>query len=204
MEPGTKRGAESVLLELGLSPTEAIRIFYRQIVLRLVVLMIASADLSLSVAIPLHLAGFTMALQFYVKAVRKRFAQLIDQRAGIAPGLMEYVVAPDPHDADEILAKLPPASLVVNATGMGKDRPGSPISDAGRFPQNGVVWEFNYRGSLEFLALARRQKAERGLVIEDGWRYFVHGWTQVIADVFDIPMPRAMVDELALVAAGVR
>ena len=34
MEPGTKRGAESVLLELGLSPTEAIRIFYRQIVLR--------------------------------------------------------------------------------------------------------------------------------------------------------------------------
>ena len=34
MEPGTKRSAESVLQKLGLSPTEAIRIFYRQIVLR--------------------------------------------------------------------------------------------------------------------------------------------------------------------------
>jgi shikimate 5-dehydrogenase len=117
---------------------------------------------------------------------------------------MEYVVAPGPEDVDAILTTLPPASLVVNSTGMGKDRPGSPVSDAGRFPEQGVVWEFNYRGSLEFLQQARRQQAERGLVVEDGWRYFVHGWTQVIADVFDIPMPRARVDELALVAAGVR
>ena len=44
MEPGTKKSAESVLLELGLSPTEAIRIFYRQIVLR--------RGLPFSVAIP--------------------------------------------------------------------------------------------------------------------------------------------------------
>jgi len=44
MEPGTKRSAESVLLNLGLSPTEAIRIFYRQIVLR--------GGLPFSVAVP--------------------------------------------------------------------------------------------------------------------------------------------------------
>ncbi|MEI8243118.1 MAG: type II toxin-antitoxin system RelB/DinJ family antitoxin [bacterium] len=44
MEPETKRGAENVLLELGLSPTEAIRIFYRQIVLR--------RGLPFSVAVP--------------------------------------------------------------------------------------------------------------------------------------------------------
>jgi shikimate 5-dehydrogenase len=136
--------------------------------------------------------------------VRLAHQRDLHARAGIPSGLMEYVVAPAPEDADDILATLPPASLVVNATGMGKDRPGSPISDAGCFPERGVVWEFNYRGSLEFLALARRQQPERGLVIEDGWRYFVHGWTQVIADVFDIPMPRAMVDDLAVVAAGVR
>ena len=34
IEPGTKRSAEGVLRRLGISPTEAIRIFYRQITLR--------------------------------------------------------------------------------------------------------------------------------------------------------------------------
>ncbi len=34
IEPGTKRKAESVLRHLGLNPTEAIRLFYRQIRLR--------------------------------------------------------------------------------------------------------------------------------------------------------------------------
>jgi DNA-damage-inducible protein J len=34
MEPQTKRAAEGVLHALGISPTEAIRIFYRQITLR--------------------------------------------------------------------------------------------------------------------------------------------------------------------------
>jgi DNA-damage-inducible protein J len=34
IEPNTKRNAESMLRTLGLSPTEAIRMFYRQITLR--------------------------------------------------------------------------------------------------------------------------------------------------------------------------
>ena len=34
VEPEIKRQAESVLSELGLSPTEAIRMFYRQVILR--------------------------------------------------------------------------------------------------------------------------------------------------------------------------
>jgi DNA-damage-inducible protein J len=34
IEPGTKKAAEGVLKRLGMSPTEAIRIFYRQICLR--------------------------------------------------------------------------------------------------------------------------------------------------------------------------
>jgi len=128
----------------------------------------------------------------------------LHERAGIDADLMQYVITPSPEDVDDLLGALPPSSLVVNATGLGKDRPGSPISDAGRFPDNGVVWEFNYRGSLEFLHQSRLQQLDRGLVVEDGWRYFVHGWTQVIADVFDIPMPRETVAELARVAAGVR
>ena len=128
----------------------------------------------------------------------------LHRRAGIDPALMRYVKTSGPQDVDALLAELPPSSLVVNATGMGKDRPGSPLSDHGRFPENGVVWEFNYRGSLEFLQQARAQQAERHLVIEDGWRYFVHGWSQVIADVFNIPMPPETVTKLARIASSVR
>ena len=53
-------------------------------------------------------------------------------------------------DTDQLTAALPPHSLVVNATGLGKDRDGSPISDAARFPWGGIVWEFNYRGPRKF------------------------------------------------------
>jgi shikimate 5-dehydrogenase len=88
----------------------------------------------------------------------------------------------------------------VNATGMGKDRPGSPISEAGVFPLEGLVWEFNYRGSLEFLDQAKRQQPSRRLRIEDGWRYFIYGWSQVIADVFDIEMPADRTAQLSTIA----
>lgn len=125
-------------------------------------------------------------------------------KAGIPDGLMRYVLTTEPEQVDQLLTELPPGSLVVNATGMGKDRPGSPLTDRGVFPREAVVWEFNYRGSLEFLQQARAQQAERGLTLEDGWRYFVHGWSQVVATVFDIAMPPDTVDELARVAAQVR
>jgi len=128
----------------------------------------------------------------------------LHERAGIDPGLMRYVKTAGPEDVDALLASMPPSSLVVNATGMGKDRPGSPLTDAGRFPPDAVVWEFNYRGSLEFLGQARAQQRERNLTVEDGWRYFVHGWSQVVADVFDIPMPPETTATLADIAAGVR
>jgi shikimate dehydrogenase len=107
-------------------------------------------------------------------------------------------------DAAAELASLPPHSLVVNATGLGKDRPGSPLPGSAVFPECAVVWELNYRGPLEFLALARRQEADRGLTVVDGWRYFIHGWSQVVADVFDLPMEPALVARLAEAAESVR
>ena len=42
-----------------------------------------------------------------------------------------------------------------------------------------------------FLRQARAQQAARKLQVEDGWVYFIHGWTQVIAEVFDIRIPTA-------------
>ena len=99
---------------------------------------------------------------------------------------MSYHLCKEPALNDRIVESLPAGSLVINATGLGKDRPGSPLTDRCRFPQDGIVWELNYRGTLEFMHQAQAQQKERGLTIEDGWTYFIHGWTQVIAEVFHI------------------
>ncbi len=101
---------------------------------------------------------------------------------------VEYVHAPSPAVNDALVGRLAPGSLVVNATGLGKDAPGSPLTDAVEFPEQGIVWDLNYRGELVFLEQARRQQQARQLQIEDGWSYFLHGWTQVIAEVFDVPI----------------
>ena len=102
---------------------------------------------------------------------------------------IDYILTPEPTAADHLLAKLPEGSMVVNATGLGKDRPGSPITDAAIFPRNGVAWEFNYRGDLVFLEQAKAANARAPLRVADGWLYFIHGWTRVIAQVFDIEIP---------------
>ena len=56
-------------------------------------------------------------------------------------------------------------------------------------PENGIAWDLNYRGELIFLDQARAQEKARNLRVEDGWVYFIHGWTQVIAEVFHIDIP---------------
>jgi shikimate 5-dehydrogenase len=127
--------------------------------------------------------------------------------AKINPGIkMEYVLAEKAEGNDAVVAGLKPGSLVVNATGLGKDAPGSPLTDAVRFPEKGLVWEYNYRGDLVFLDQARAQEKSRGLRIEDGWVYFIHGWTRVIAEVFgvDIPTSGPAFDELSRIAADAR
>jgi shikimate 5-dehydrogenase len=104
---------------------------------------------------------------------------------------VEYVLAPETGANDDVLRMLKPGSLVINATGLGKDVPGSPLSNACQFPERSVVWDLNYRGDLIFLDQARRQEQSCNLQIVDGWTYFLHGWTQVIAEVFNIEIPVA-------------
>jgi shikimate 5-dehydrogenase len=120
---------------------------------------------------------------------------------------IDYVLAPRAEDNDAVLKTLRPGSLVINATGLGKDAPGSPLSDAAQFPLRAIAWDLNYRGALIFLDQARRQETKRNLRIVDGWSYFLHGWTQVIAEVFHIDIPTAgpsfdKLSEIALEAAG--
>jgi len=116
----------------------------------------------------------------------------------------EYVLNEDPEVNDRLMAGLPDGSVVINATGMGKDRPGSPVTDRGLFPRNGVAWEINYRGELDFLHQAKAQEKSRGIRVEDGWLYFLHGWTQHIAEVLHTDIDENLFKHLARLAEDLR
>ena len=115
----------------------------------------------------------------------------------------EYHCHVDPRLNNKLMGELPEGSLVINATGMGKDLPGSPVTDAGLFPERGLVWELNYRGELQFLHQALAQQRTRELAIEDGWLYFLHGWTQVISQVLDVDVSGPVFDRLSQVACSI-
>lgn len=136
-----------------------------------------------------------------------RLEHMKSVHAVINPGIpLRYVLADLPSKNDAVVSALPPRSLVVNATGLGKDAEGSPLTAAAVFPERGLVWEYNYRGELVFLDQARAQEKSRSLAIVDGWVYFIHGWTRVIAEVFgiDIPASGPAFDELCRIAADSR
>jgi shikimate 5-dehydrogenase len=165
--------------------------------------------------------GSNLAITLHLMTVRPqgdrpRRIVIVDRSAGRLASLravhervdsgvrVEYVENSEPRENDRLLAALPRGSLAVNGTGMGKDIPGSPISDAATFPERGLVWELNYRGDLDFLQQARRQEQVRELVVEDGWRYFIHGWTAAIEEVFQVEITPAALDELAALALPFR
>ena len=101
---------------------------------------------------------------------------------------LKFVLNSDPKTSDTLVQALPPGSLVINATGMGKDLPGSPVTDSVRYPFKGAVWELNYRGERPFLHQARAQADARHLTVVDGWHYFLYGWSSVMGLVFDVPI----------------
>lgn len=136
----------------------------------------------------------------------ERLAHLrhVHSSGGLDTSLFRYEEVAGPSDSDALVASAATGSLVINATGLGKDRPGSPISDACVFPNAGVAWELNYRGRLDFLHQSQAQQSRRRLTVVDGWRYFIHGWTQVIAEVFGVPLDRPVVERLAQQAQELR
>jgi len=117
---------------------------------------------------------------------------------------IEYIQNADPAVNDRIMDNFPPHSIIINATGMGKDTPGSPITWEGKFPLDSIAWEFNYRGELDFMHQALAQVESRKVRVEDGWLYFVHGWTQVVAQVLHFDLTLGLFDELNNAASTVR
>ncbi|MCM2977669.1 shikimate dehydrogenase [Priestia aryabhattai] len=114
---------------------------------------------------------------------------------------IQYLTVDEPSKNDKVLSKLKPYSLVINATGLGKDRPGSPLSNEALFPHNSLVWELNYRGDLLFMQQALSQKETQSLYVEDGWIYFIHGWTQVISEVFQIQLSNEQFTEIERISS---
>ncbi|NUU31713.1 shikimate dehydrogenase [Arthrobacter sp. C9C5] len=159
-------------------------------------------------ALSWYLAGHTDAPEKIIctdtSPVRLQHLADVHTRGQLPAGLFEYRLIEGPADTARVMAEAPAGSLVVNASGLGKDRPGSPVPDGVDFPQEAIVWEFNYRGSLEFLAQAREQAERRQLTVIDGWRYFIHGWSQVIAEVFDVELTDQLLDQLSEAAASAR
>lgn len=115
----------------------------------------------------------------------------------------EFIMNEAPGKNDEIMEAMSPASVVINATGMGKDLPGSPITDQGMFPLNGIAWELNYRGDLDFMHQAEKQRGTRSVRVEDGWLYFLYGWTEVISQVYHMPIQGELFERLADLAGRI-
>jgi len=116
----------------------------------------------------------------------------------------EYIRNENPTRNDEIMINLPDGSIVINATGLGKDRPGSPITDKGLFPIHGIAWEMNYRGALDFWHQAKAQEYSQNVTVEDGWLYFLHGWSQHISEVLHTDMDNSTFIELSEIAEELR
>lgn len=157
-------------------------------------------------AIALHLIGKTdtgdRPRRFVVvgrshKSIERLKTTLDAQETDIR---FEYILNDAPLKNDAIMAQMPPASIIINATGMGKDLPGSPITENGLFPMNSIAWELNYRGALDFMHQAETQSETRRVRVEDGWLYFLYGWTQVIGQVYHMPIEGELFDRLSKTA----
>ncbi len=109
----------------------------------------------------------------------------------------ECIAVNAPSDHDRLVASLPPGSLIVNATGLGKDRPGSPVTADVRFPERAIAWDLNYRGDLKLLEYAR----QAGVETADGWEYFLHGWSQIMARVLGFEVTPGLLDQMRAAAA---
>lgn len=130
-----------------------------------------------------------------------RAAELQAFLGALEPGFgTDVLVRPAGDPWDDVIARAAAGALVVNATGLGKDRAGSPITEGARFPREAVAWELNYRGGLDFLRIARATSA----AAHDGWGLFCHGWAAALTVILDLPDEPHLGDAFAHAVADLR
>jgi len=107
--------------------------------------------------------------------------------SSVVPIEIRHVTSP----SDSLVLEVGRGALIANATGLGKDRPGNPITPACTFPPDATVWEFNYRflpqNEPTFWQTVKSQASSSNLILEDGWEYFVWGWLVVMANIVALP-----------------
>jgi shikimate dehydrogenase len=121
-------------------------------------------------------------------------------RAGIGTSRLSFIPVREPADGDALVARLASPALVINATGLGKDAPGSPVTRRARFGPGTLAWDLNYRGDLVFL----RQAAASGAGTLDGWDYFVAGWAGGLTAIAQTPFTADLLARFTRAAAPYR
>jgi shikimate dehydrogenase len=118
-------------------------------------------------------------------------------RARIPAAHLSFAHVSGAGDCDRLAAGMPTPALVINATGLGKDQPGSPLTEAAPLGPATLAWDLNYRGTLTFL----HQAAARGARVLDGWDYFVAGWAGALTAIGGAPLTASLLAQFAQVAA---
>lgn len=118
----------------------------------------------------------------------------VADRIGARPRLVHLS---GPGDADRLVTEVAGRALVINATGLGKDVPGSPVTDRAPLGQAITAWDLNYRGDLTFL----RQATTHGATTVDGWDYFVAGWAGALTAIAGVPFTNDLLIAFSAAAA---
>ncbi|WP_158691059.1 hypothetical protein [Streptomyces sp. 351MFTsu5.1] len=119
-----------------------------------------------------------------VEILRAKLANWVDGR---------LVTVTEMSCHSEFIENMNFGSIIVNASGSGKDWPGNPLSSAVKFPRGAVLWDLNYRflpqSEPTFLETGLRQAASRQLRLLDGWNLFLWSWAVALNALFDLHDP---------------
>lgn len=124
----------------------------------------------------------------------------VRRRCHLPADAVRLIHTPDPDAVGQVVSTADAGSVVINATGLGKDAAGSPLPNASQFPPDALAWDFNYRGPLTFLV----QAAAGGIPYQDGWQYFVAGWTAALCAVTNRPFTPDLLGQMKAAAAPAR
>ena len=123
----------------------------------------------------------------------------VQERANLENMELALVLASDPEQVAREVRRAA-GTVIVNATGLGKLAPGSPLPGPDVFPEGTLAWDFNYRGPLTFLEQARLAT----IATVDGWDYFVAGWAAGLAAVTGNDLTIELFDRFRAVSVPLR